>query len=57
MAICRECEEEYSDRRAQLGYTVCLECGEDKRSFTLAPAYNKGAYQLITREQVRYIGR
>lgn len=28
MAICIDCEEEYSDKRASLGYDTCLECGE-----------------------------
>ncbi len=28
MAICVECEEEYSEKRLALGYRTCLECGE-----------------------------
>ena len=42
MAICINCEEEYSDRRAEIGYSTCLDCGErDARKIsaarTLAP--------------------
>jgi len=28
MAICINCEEEYSDKRLALGYQTCLVCGE-----------------------------
>jgi predicted nucleic acid-binding Zn-ribbon protein len=58
MAICIKCGEEYSDKRAELGYKTCLECGakdaqkETKRkSKCIAPAYNKGAYQYITSKE------
>jgi hypothetical protein len=27
MATCMTCEEEYSDRRLDLGYPTCLQCG------------------------------
>jgi hypothetical protein len=27
MATCVKCEEEYTDRRLELGYLTCLECG------------------------------
>lgn len=30
MAECIVCEEEYSDKRLNLGYRVCLSCGEEK---------------------------
>lgn len=55
MAICIKCGEEYSDKRAELGYETCLECGNidalkeiKRKSKCIAPAYNKGAYQYIT---------
>jgi len=55
MAICVECDDEYSDRRKTLGYDTCLECGDAaatreilfKASCT-APAYNKGGYMYVT---------
>ena len=28
MAVCINCEEEYSDKRLALGYGTCLDCGE-----------------------------
>lgn len=47
------CDNTVSDRRVQLGYDHCLPCGEAqaraaRRHWCVAPAYNKGAYQLIT---------
>lgn len=57
MAICRICGEEFSDKRHALGYRTCLEHPEPIKQFTVAPAYNKGAYQLISRTAVVDIGR
>lgn len=58
MAICRECEEEFSDKRFALGYDTCLECGgeiakkkTEWRKKSVAPAYNKGNYVLITNKE------
>jgi len=63
--FCSECEAKFSPKRAILGYTTCLDCGckraEERReqlSRRTAPAYNKGAYQLITdRQAVKDLGR
>ena len=30
---------------------------EESKKFTIAPAYNKGAYQVITKNNVKHIGR
>jgi len=30
---------------------------EISRGYTVAPAYNKGAYQVISKEHVKYIGK
>ena len=30
---------------------------EESKKFTVAPAYNKGAYQVITKDNVKDIGR
>jgi hypothetical protein len=57
MAICTVCGEEFSDKRRTLGYKTCLQHSENKNVYTIAPAYNKGAYQLITRNAVVDIGR
>jgi hypothetical protein len=57
MANCVVCGEEFSDRRKALGYKTCLNHSESKNVYTIAPAYNKGAYQLITRNSVVDIGR
>ena len=57
MAYCKICGDEFSDRRASLGYSTCLTHAEPPKHFTTAPAFNKGAYQLITRENVQHIGK
>lgn len=57
MAKCIICDEEFSEKRFELGYKTCLVHAESKQTFTVAPAYNKGAYQLITKREVVYIGR
>ncbi len=57
MAFCKICGEEFSDKRYALGYRTCLEHPEPIKQFTVAPAYNKGAYQLISRTAVVDIGR
>ena len=54
---CIVCGEEFSEKRAALGYETCLRHGETEREFTIAPAYNKGAYQVISRQNVKDIGR
>ena len=30
---------------------------EASKNFTVAPAYNKGAYQVVPRNEVEYIGK
>jgi hypothetical protein len=52
---CTICGEKYNPKRAELGYTTCLQCGEsaalkvvNQRKKQLAPLFNKGAYQYIT---------
>jgi hypothetical protein len=55
--ICKVCGDEFSLARAKLGYRTCLEHAEPQKTFTVAPAYNKGAYQLISRSEVQAIGR
>jgi ribosomal protein L37AE/L43A len=62
---CKECGEEYSMKRAKLGYYLCLECGDSRatrianfRSKCSAPAYNKGAYQpMMTIDDARWAGK
>jgi hypothetical protein len=48
---CILCGDEFAlERMTELGYKVCLPCGEKlarQRKFTVAIPYNKGAYQLI----------
>jgi predicted nucleic acid-binding Zn-ribbon protein len=55
MAYCTKCGDDYPQGRRNLGYTTCLECGDKQArlvTFTVMPAYSKGAYQLISREDV-----
>ena len=57
MAICKKCKSDYSDARRALGYQTCLFCGSDKKFFTIAPSYNKGPYQVITKKNIKDIGK
>jgi hypothetical protein len=57
MAFCKVCGEDFNDKRYALGYRTCLEHSEPPKKFTIAPAYNKGAYQLIKRNAIIDIGR
>jgi len=61
---CNECEETIHPNRYKLGYRTCLACGDEvaqrlaeMRKKQVAPAYNKGAYQYITLEDTKTIGR
>jgi ribosomal protein L37AE/L43A len=50
--ICVECDAAVASKRAALGYTLCLDCGDKKAksarsSWCIAPA-NKSNYMLIT---------
>jgi len=45
-----DCGELIEEGRWDIGYRVCLECGDEiakQRKFTVAIPYSKGAYQLI----------
>jgi hypothetical protein len=47
---CKLCGEEYDLARLDIGYAVCLDCGDDiakERKFTVAPL-NKSNYVCIT---------
>lgn len=54
--ICKSCNfNDVPAARVAIGYTVCLECGEQearrelqRKSKRVAIAFNKGAYQYIT---------
>lgn len=62
---CIICEESFSGKRAELGYKICLDCGEilakkekQYKSKCTAPAYNKGAYMYVTpNSDPRSLGR
>ena len=62
---CRDCGDEYHPRRKELGYSVCLECGDKKAQKSIAhkkkcsaPLFNKGGYGYISsKEAAKSIGR
>ena len=61
---CKICNEHIPEGRLSLGYVTCLACGEaaasdlaERRKKQCAPAYNKGAYQYITINDTKTIGR
>jgi len=50
---CRECGDDIEPRRVQLGYRLCLWCGEDaaqadRKRWTVVQEYNKGGYMFVT---------
>jgi len=54
MAYCNVCSEEYPNKRKDLGYKTCINCGDKfarkeaiRKSKCVAPLFNKGAYQFI----------
>ena len=65
MATCIVCYEKYSDKRKNLGYKTCLNCGDKearkealRKSKCIAPLFNKGAYQFIgSIKEAKSIGR
>ncbi len=65
MAICKECYSDYPDARKNIGYDICIECGDKharkeaiRKSKCVAPLFNKGSYQYIGNiNVVKSIGR
>ena len=62
--LCSMCRCKIPTQRSRLGYSTCFECGElaaqklaNQRKKQVAPAYNKGAYQYITLNDTKTIGR
>jgi hypothetical protein len=62
--ICDECGEEFSEKRFNLGYRTCLNCGaEDARIETIekfqriAVLCNKSSYQYICKGDLPGLGR
>ena len=54
-AFCSQCGDTYPLRRQELGYRTCLACGEAAArlvKFTVIPAYSKGAYQVVSKQDV-----
>ena len=50
---CRDCGDDIDPKRVQLGYRLCLWCGEDaaqteRKSWTVVQEYSKGNYQFVT---------
>lgn len=50
---CRHCGDDIDPRRFQLGYRVCLWCGEEaatteRMGWCVVQEYGKGPYQLVT---------
>lgn len=54
MFQCVECGDDIDERRAVLGYKVCLFCGEEmavqaRKSWCVVQEYGKGNYQFVTK--------
>lgn len=57
---CRHCGDDIDPRRFQLGYRVCLWCGEEaatteRMGWCVVQEYSKGAYQLVTTSAARKV--
>ena len=53
MYVCRECGDDIEPKRVQIGYRLCLWCGEeqatlDRKRWTVVQEYNKGGYMFVT---------
>lgn len=65
MAMCIKCGEEFSEKRKELGYNICLYCGEVeakeskfKKSEKVVVAYNKGPLIYVpTVEEFKNLGK
>ena len=65
MAVCVKCYDEFPDARRDIGYEVCIECGDRqarkeaiRKSKCVAPLFNKGSYQYIGNiNAAKHIGR
>ena len=54
---CAECGVAYATARHALGYRTCTQCGDKQarqQRFTVMPAYSKGAYQLVSPQDVAH---
>lgn len=57
MAYCTRCGDDYPQGRRDLGYTTCLDCGDQQARlvrFTVMPAYSKGAYQVVSKADIAH---
>ena len=50
---CHVCGDDYPTERFNLGYTMCMPCGDsaakdERRSWCVVQEYGKGPYQFIT---------
>lgn len=53
--LCVRCGDDIAPKRAELGYRVCLHCGEeqaiaDRAKWCVVQEYGKGNYQYVTSE-------
>lgn len=59
MASCNQCGDHIPLGRFNLGYNTCLQCGEfaakkyASTHFTVAIPYSKGAYQVVSVEDLK----
>lgn len=59
-ATCTTCGDDFPLGRYNLGYKTCLRCGESAAKkytsthFTVTIPYSKGAYQVVSREDIAH---
>ena len=63
-AVCIDCHTDFNPKRLEFGYRTCLDCGStralremNRKAKCSAPAYNKGGYQVISKENIKNIGK
>lgn len=56
--ICKECGDAIHPKRVKLGYTLCLECGEEvarQKIFTVVPMHKSNYVAVFNRDDLKGI--
>jgi RNA polymerase-binding transcription factor DksA len=56
--ICKECGDVIHPKRVKLGYTLCLECGEEvarQKIFTVVPMHKSNYVAVFNRDDLKGI--
>lgn len=61
-ATCSICGEDYNPRRAALGYTTCLDCGEsdarnERKQWAICPLPKQGYTRITKKEELQWLNQ